>query len=214
MKASEFVRYAKEIVSSGYFPVSKEKFSGGQADFVLDNINWLVEWFKNPKEEADPQPKRMEMQDAVGLIVSPMMSSATAEVKTTHLQMQIFRNSFSYADVYDGGEFESIRYEHAVSILRSAIFGTKELNAHAEGSRYGGPPNTMSGLCEQKGRMPTPADNCRFIYLAGNGITRWFEIHEYNSRVRYDRPSHFDKEQDPNDYDKIDIISECCLEIF
>jgi len=53
----------------------------------------------------------------------------------------------------------------------------------------------MHGFVDQAGRLPTPEDHCRFMYLGGNGIKRWFT--QFND----------------NSMDATFMISECCLQV-
>ncbi len=161
-------------------------------EWFKENKEWMLKsWFVNPCVYNDP------------------------EGKCKYGLMQIFKSWVSGTDVAT-----SEKYSHKIGIdklrevvLYSAVFGVQRkicenfgkwtgsgIQAYPEGTGVdlsGVYPRVryMGGFIQQTGRYPTKGDKARFVYLAGNGISRW--------------------EQQYNDWmaDRTIYLSECRLEV-
>ncbi len=193
MRNSDFIKYGQEIEKA--FPALPKivvpknhewDVSGDSWQFIEDNIEWLMEWFDNPIEMNDPEPRFEMIKGRIFGRYEPFSGQHLHNIQT--LTMQKFKNSFikiALATIKD----LSLGFEHAKSILYSAVYGIRA---------YGVSKNIdkeMGGFVEQVGRLPTSEDKCRFIYFGDNGTKLWFT--QYS----------------PIDRDSTEIISECCLQI-
>jgi len=95
-----------------------------------------------------------------------------------YVGMQIFRTTWRRGNFNKKDKLK----EHKYKILKHAIYSN--LMGYKEGGSYSDTPvetaRTMKGFIAQKCRKPKKKDKVRFVFLAGNGISRWLEYIEFD----------------------------------
>ena len=180
MKRREFLTLNAALTAGALFlpvgatilcPPKKRKFFGKNdiaepMEWFNENRHWLESWIDNAVPYNDFHPG-----------------------------MQIFKTVYSLYPTRETRYYKNIKernlskmQEHKCDLLLSGLFGIGgtrivekwrklEENAHPVGSGY--PPQDymeikfLDGFINQTGRYPVEEDKVRFVYLEGNGITRW-----------------------------------------